>query len=64
MSEQAQIEELLRHMLQPNTEVVRAAVASLNKLLKQSQSMPILMELMFKSPYPEVNLLLLLTEIT
>jgi hypothetical protein len=54
MGEIAQLEELLKHMLQPNTDVVRQATQTLNKILKQATSIPLLLELTFKSTHAEV----------
>ena len=55
MGELAQVEELLKHMLQPNTDVVRQATQALNKVLKQQTSIPLLLELTFKNPHAEVH---------
>src|SRR5688572_27638668 len=54
-SELAEMDLLLQEMLQPNTEIVRKAVDCLNKRLKQSASMPLLLQLFHSSPHPEVG---------
>lgn len=50
-----QLEELLRGMMQPNTEVVKQASDALNKHLKNSIALVCLLEIHYKSPHPELR---------
>eukprot|EP01119_Soliformovum_irregulare_P017178 TRINITY_DN5056_c0_g2_i2.p1 TRINITY_DN5056_c0_g2~~TRINITY_DN5056_c0_g2_i2.p1 ORF type:complete len:1064 (+),score=402.94 TRINITY_DN5056_c0_g2_i2:21-3212(+) len=51
----ADAEALLARTQQPNTEEVTKAVSELNKVLKQSASMMILLQLLVQSQHPEIR---------